>query len=264
MIDQLSGERTVIAQTEEGLINTMFFKRQDLSYPFCSNNARRTAILVSLLILLSPCGNAWSDSLSLEQVLRRVQEVYSHHCCFRASFDQLTVNTAMDLKDRFQGTMYVRKPASIALEVESPEKQKVVMQGRSYTVYFHQDGSAVRGEVPSEINVEHFFGFFTNIGNIDRNFSMQFPARSMDKEENLIFIELAEKKNQQNAFRILLGVDSERFTIRRAIIYDALGNYNRCDLEKITFLPSIQDSTFQIGGAEDKAVRIPRIDSAPE
>lgn len=222
-----------------------------------------TATLVFLVGLVCASGYAESDSPSLEQVLRRVQEVYSKQCCFKASFDQLTVNTAMDLKDRFQGTMFVKKPVSIALDVEAPEKQKVVMQGRSYTVYFQQDGTAVKGEVPSELNVEQFFGFFTNIGNIERNFSVQFPTKSTDREEKLIFLELADKTNSKNTYRILLGVDSERFTIRRAIIYDALGNYNRFDLTNITFLKSIPDSSFHIGDAGDQTVTIPRVD-APE
>jgi outer membrane lipoprotein-sorting protein len=221
----------------------------------------RKATLAFLVVLASPWGYADSDSPSLEQVLRHVQEVYSKQCCFKASFDQLTVNTAMDLKDRFQGTMFVKKPVSIALNVDAPEKQKVVMQGRSYTVYFQQDGTAVKGEVPAELNVEQFFGFFTNIGNIERNFSIQFPGKSMDREEKLIFLELADKTNPKNTYRILLGVDSERFTIRRAIIYDALGNYNRFDLTNIVFLKSVPDSIFHIGEAGDQAVTLPRVDT---
>ena len=155
----------------------------------------RLASLLCFLQLASPYGYAESKVPDLEEIVRKVQEVYGRHCCFSAAFDQLTVNTAMDLKDRFQGTMYVRKPSAIALEVESPEKQKVVMRGRSYTVYFPQDGSAVSGEIPPEINVEHFFGFFANIGRIDKTFSVQFAAKAMDKDEMLFFLELSDKSN---------------------------------------------------------------------
>ena len=51
--------------------------------------------------------------------------LYAHHCCFQANFDQLTVNVAMDMKDRFKGVMYVKKPGSIVLDVAAPERQKV-------------------------------------------------------------------------------------------------------------------------------------------
>jgi outer membrane lipoprotein-sorting protein len=186
------------------------------------------------------------DTPSLEETIHKVQEVYSRQCCFRAAFNQLTVNVSMDLKDRFTGVMYVRKPGLISLDVQSPERQKVVIQGRSYTIYFPDEGNATRGEVPPEVNVEHFFGFFAGIGEMDRNFSIKFPARITDEDEKLIFLELTDKKNPQSTYQIMLGIDADSFTIRRALIYDALGNYNRFDLYDITFLKSIPNDTFEV------------------
>ena len=51
-------------------------------------------------------------------------------------------------------------------------------------------------------------------------------------------------KNPKSTYSILLGVDMDNFTVRRAIIYDALGNYNRFDLSGVTFLDSLPDSLF--------------------
>lgn len=205
------------------------------------------SLLIALVTLACALPAAADEQQAfLDEVVKRVQEVYSRHCCFKAAFDQLTVNVAMDLQDRFQGVMYVRRPGWISLEVESPERQKVVIKGRSYVVMFMEDGNVVRGEVPPEINLEHFFGFFANIGDIERNFTVRFPTKVMDKDDKLIFIELGDKKDPRTTFRILLGIDSEFFTIRRAIIYDALGNYNRFDLFSMTFLETIPDRTFEI------------------
>jgi outer membrane lipoprotein-sorting protein len=169
----------------------------------------------------------------------------------------------MDLKDRFEGVIQVKKPGMIALDVESPEKQKVVIKGKSYTVYFPQDGTASRGEIPPEMNVEHFFGFFANIGSIDRNFSIDFPAKSSDQAEKLIFLELTDRNNPRGTYRIVLGVDMDAFTIRRAIIYDALGNYNRFDLTGITFLNSLPDDLFEVGPVPLEKL-IPPMDAVPK
>lgn len=182
----------------------------------------------------------------LDEVVKKVQEIYSRQCCFTARFDQLTVNVSMELQDRFQGIMYVRKPGLIALEVQLPEPQKVVVRGRSYVVAFLNDGNVVRGEVPPEINVEHFFGFFANMGNIEGSFTVQFPVKALDPEDGLIFLELTDKKDPQSTYRILLGIDAASFTVRRTIIYDALGNYNRFDLSEIAFLKSLPDSRFEV------------------
>lgn len=181
-----------------------------------------------------------------EEIVKKVQEVYAHDCCFQARFDQLTVNVAMDLKDKFQGAMYVRKPGMIALDVEQPERQKVIIRGRNYMVFFFDDGTATHGEIPPEINLEHFFGFFANVGSLEKDFAVTFPVKSHDSAERLIFLELTDRKHPRSNYSLMLGIDMDRYTIRRAIIYDALGNYNRFDLSDIKFVSSLPESKFEM------------------
>lgn len=209
------------------------------------------ALVIALILCHIQVDQAWSTEEfqlpSIDKVVERVKGVYTTHCCFTASFDQVTVNVAMDLTDRFRGKMYVKKPSLIALEVQWPERQKVVIKGRTYTVHFPEDGNTTSGEIPPEMNVEHFFGFFASIGQIDRNFTVSFPAKSYSLPEQLIFVELADKHRRAGTYRILLGIDFNDYTIRRAVIHDALGNYNRFDLSRITFSDSLPDSRFRIG-----------------
>lgn len=213
--------------------------------------------LTLVMLFLSP-GNAVeaqdTKSPVLDEVVKKIQENYSRECCFSARFDQLTVNVSMDLQDRFQGMMYVRKPNLIALEVRAPEPQKVVVRGRSYVVAFLNDGHVVRGEVPPEINLEHFFGFFANMGNIEGSFIVQFPVKAVDPEDGLIFLELTDKKDPRSTFRILMGIDSDHYIVRRAIIYDALGNYNRFDLSDVTFLKSVPDFRFEVAAGPAETI----------
>ncbi|MFH0960400.1 MAG: hypothetical protein V1897_17035, partial [Pseudomonadota bacterium] len=63
--------------------------------------------------------------------------------------------------------------------------------------------------------------------------------------------ELMNTSSSQTGFKIVLGVDKQKFTIKRAIIYDAIGNYNRFDLFNITFLKSIPDSRFDLKAANN-------------
>ncbi len=220
-------------------------------------------VFVFLVAAGAACVTPCSGAPTAEEVVKKVQDVYSRHCCFRATFNQLTVNVSMDLKDRFEGMIQVKRPGMIALDVVSPEKQKVVIKGKSYTVYFPEDGTASNGEVPPEMNVEHFFGFFANIGSLDRNFSIAFPVKSEDEAEKLIFLELTDRKNPTGTYRIMLGVDMDLFTIRRAIIYDALGNYNRFDLTGITFVNSLPDTLFEVGPIPLEKL-IPSLDALPK
>ncbi len=214
---------------------------------------KKTAFIMLFAVGLFFClfGPALAETQDVHKVIQKIQVVYDANCCFTASFDQLTVNVAMDMRDRFQGQMYVRKPLDIALEVVSPERQKVVMKGRTYVVHFYDDGSQVNGEVPPEINIENFFGFFTNISALDKNFTIELSPRQTEPEDKMIFLELTNTSNSQTGFKIVLGIDNKQFTIKRAIIYDALGNYNRFDLFNITFLKSIPDSQFEIKSAHN-------------
>lgn len=207
-----------------------------------------------LLLIVAPLwisNPALGENPDVKATVKKIQDVYDANCCFMATFDQLTVNVAMDMRDKFQGQMYVRKPLEIALDVATPEKQKVVMKGRNYLVYFYDDGSQVNGEVPAEVNIENFFGFFTNIAALDKNFTIEFATRHTESEDKMFFLELSNTANSQTGFKIVLGIDKEKFTINRAIIYDALGNYNRFDLFNIIFLKSIPDSRFDIKAAHN-------------
>ncbi len=123
----------------------------------------------------------------------------------------------------------------------------MVLRGRSYAVYFPSDGTAVRGEVPPEMNVEHFFGFLANISGLDKTFSIAYPEKAMDAKENLYFLQLTDRNNPTNTYRIVVGIDMQTSVIRRAIIYDALGNYNRFELSEIMFRTALPDSLFRLG-----------------
>ena len=202
-------------------------------------------VFLSLVVLAAGLHAQGPEPPPIDEIVKRVQHVYARQCCFVARFDQLTVNVAMDLKDRFEGNMYIKTPDQISLEVLSPERQQVVIRGRSYSVYCPDDGNAARGEIPPEMNVEHFFSFLANLGDLTRNFLISYPARSSDQAERLFFLELMDRKNPQGAYRIVVGIDMDQFIIRRAIIYDALGNYNRFDLSEVTFQNSLPDSRFQ-------------------
>ncbi|MFC1833761.1 outer membrane lipoprotein carrier protein LolA [Thermodesulfobacteriota bacterium] len=208
--------------------------------------SRTVFTLIILLIGAGSCFAAESDLPAASIVADKVKKVYSDKCCFKAQFDQVTVNVSMDIRDRFRGTIYVKKPGRIALDVTWPEKQNLVIKGKSYVVYFPEDGSGARGEVPPEMNVEHFFGFFANIGDMDRNFSVAYPDTVGTGSKDLIMLQLTDKKNPQSTYRLMLGIDKEKYTIKRAIVYDALGNYNRFDLTDVSFLDAIPKERFEI------------------
>ncbi|MFH0826011.1 MAG: outer membrane lipoprotein carrier protein LolA [Pseudomonadota bacterium] len=214
--------------------------------------------LLIALFVLHPCvvfAETPRDLPAPDVILQRAKEAYAPTCCFHARFDQVTVNVSMDFRDKFQGMIYVRKPDMIALEVETPEKQKVVLKGKAYTVFFPDEGSAARGEVPSELNVDHFLGFFANIGNVDRNFSVAYAAKPFSEEDGLYLLELTDPKNPQSTYRVVLGIDPEKYTIKRAVIFDALGNYNRFDLFEITFVSSLPEHRFSVEYGHQDAVR---------
>jgi len=219
---------------------------------------------VFILIVLTAFSGVHAFELpSAEEMVSRVQGVYSRYCCFQAHFNQLTVNVAMDMTDRFEGTLFVKRPGMLALDVESPEKQRAVVRGRSYTVHFADDGNSVRGEVPAELNVDHFFNFFSDISGISQKFDVSFPSKAFSQEEQLVFLELKDTKHPTSTYRIVLGIDYKDNTIRRAIIYDALGNYNRFDLSKIVLVKSLPDSLFELGSGLPEAksdIEIPFFD----
>lgn len=206
---------------------------------------RLSCLILVLVLAQAALCTAQRTPLPVHEVVKKVQELYSRQCCFKAEFDQVTVNVAMDLKDRFKGTMFIKSPGLMALEVTSPEKQRVIIKGRSYSVYLPGEKSVVHGEVPPEMNIEHFFGFLSNIGDLNRNFTIGYPSKPQERDENLWLLELTDRENKEGTYRIVVGVDTRTYVIRRAVIYDALGNYNRFELSNVVFLKFLPEGLFE-------------------
>jgi outer membrane lipoprotein-sorting protein len=185
-------------------------------------------------------------------IVAKLKKAYAGRCCFQGDFDQLTVNVSMDMKDHFTGVIYVKKPNLISMEVETPEKQKVIITGNEYTVYFHAEGNVAQGRIPPDMNLEYFFSFLADMAHVDEHFNATVPAPNPERPSELVFLELLQKGKPQSSYRILLGLDPSRFFVRRAVIYDALGNYNRFDLSNLTFPDDIPDSRFRIEGKAPK------------
>lgn len=208
------------------------------------------AVLAGLTAAVATCLSAEADTgsgfKSPQEVVERVKAVYADECCFTADFNQVTVNVAMDIRDKFKGIIYVRKPRFIALEVSEPERQRVVLRGNQYAVVFPDDKHAARGVIPPEMNVESFFGFFADIEYMDKNFAISFPERVTSRDKNLVFLRLEDPDSLRSTYRIIVGIDVDSFIVKRAIIYDALGNYNRFDLSDVTFVDDIPAERFKI------------------
>lgn len=203
------------------------------------------------------------DPAAAATIVAKLKRAYEGKCCFQGDFDQLTVNVSMDMKDHFTGVMYVKKPNLISMEVETPERQKLVMTGVEYIVFFPADGAVAQGRIPPDMNLEHFFSFLADMSNVDEHFNATVPAPNPERPSELLFLELAQKGKPQSSYRILLGLDPQRFIVRRAVVYDALGNYNRFDLTNLTFPDDIPDSRFKIEGRDrgaEEAGSIPFLD----
>jgi outer membrane lipoprotein-sorting protein len=185
-------------------------------------------------------------------IVAKLKNAYAGRCCFQANFDQVTVNISMDMKDHFTGMIYVKKPNLIAMEVETPEKQKVIIRGAEYTVFFPAEGNVSEGRIPPDMNMEHFFSFLADMSTLDERFEASVPQADPQRHAEFVFLELLQKGKPQSSYRILLGLDPKRFFIRRAVIYDALGNYNRFDLSNLTFPDDIPDARFTLGSAPNR------------
>jgi outer membrane lipoprotein carrier protein len=183
---------------------------------------RRPAVVVLLLLSLWTAPLAAAPSLeeavsSLEAAHRRVQDL-------RASFQQAAFNRAMNQTVEARGTLYLKKPGRLRWEYVTPTPQELVSDGKTLWVYTPELKQVNVASAPEAL-AGPAGSFLHGLGQVREHFQARFlnPAQPTDTDGNVV-LDLAPRQPQPLMARLILSVDPRSWLVRKAVIYDELGN----------------------------------------
>jgi outer membrane lipoprotein carrier protein len=205
----------------------------------------RLKISSGLLVLL--LAGIWSapgraQTLSLEEIVAKVQEQYEIHSDFKAQFVQETVIKSLGKKQQAEGMVYFKKPGKMHWMYRRPTKQEIVSNGETLWTYRPEEKQVVVARMTQAFQSKAPSTFLAGIGNLKRDFQARFVKEPSPRAD--YSLELTPLESQGSLEKLFLLVDRKNFYILQARIQDAMGNVTQISFSKIQFDNNLSDSLF--------------------
>ncbi len=195
------------------------------SRPWKSSDSRIRAGLGRLLVLLLVAVPLPATAApTLEEAVQHLESAYKGIRDLRATFQQAAFNRTLNQTLEAKGTIYVKKPGRLRWEYTAPAPQEIVSDGKRLWVYTPELKQVNVSDVPSAL-AGPAGSFLTGLGQVREHFHARFlnPAQPTDAD-GLVVLDLAPKKPEPLLARLVVSVDPQSWLVRKAVLYDELGN----------------------------------------
>ena len=198
-------------------------------------------IWVGILTVTWPAGG-WSQTLSLDEVLGKIQEQYEKHADFKADFGQEALLKSLGKKQQAEGVVYFKKPGKMHWMYNKPTKQQIISDGKTLWNYQPENKQVIVSRVAQAFQSKTPSTFLAGLGNLKKDFQARFlqdPAPGAGYS-----LELTPLETQGGVEKLFLVADPKNFNILQARIQDAMGNTTQITFSKIAFNNNLADSLF--------------------
>jgi outer membrane lipoprotein carrier protein len=181
-------------------------------------------LLVLLLALPACVTAAVSPAPTLDEAVQRLETTYQGLRDLKADFRQTAVNRTMNQTTEAKGTLYLKKPGKLRWEFATPTPQEIVSDGQKLWVYTPALKQVNVAAAPQAL-AGPAGSFLQGLGQLREQFEVRFlnPAQPADTD-GLVVLNLTPKKPQPLLARLVLSVDPQSWLVRKAVLYDELGN----------------------------------------
>ena len=218
-------------------------KAQKINLNFGFWNLAFSCLLCFASCILIPCHAEAGSSLSLDQIIEKVQEVYNHTEDVQADFDQETRMKSWGQTQVAKGKVSFKKNGRMSWEYSAPVPQKIISDGRKIWFYVPQDRQVTVYEMNQGLQSEIAYRLMLGKGNLSREFDIALTD-SLGDDKNYYRLRLKPLKPQAAIEQIVLRVDMKSFQVFETEIVDTFGNSNRIRFSHIKVNSHLPDSQF--------------------
>jgi outer membrane lipoprotein carrier protein len=199
----------------------MFFSNKQLTGQ--AHFQLRSMIVVVLCIFLSSilqtlnAAGARSDPVN---IAKKLQSSYEKAQNLVAEFKQIT---AMQLSSRIKegaGTMVFLKPGHMRWDYMTPERQVLISDGKTISMYFEKSKQMIRTAAKEFIQSDVTYSFFTGTGDILKDFEILEPDLTYKKTDDSYLIKLVPVKAHPQVAYMHFWISRDTYLVNRLQIVD--------------------------------------------
>lgn len=195
--------------------------------------AARHACLVICFSLLFVVSHARA---SLDEDIKRIQDVYEHIVDMKGSFIQKSHIKDLKRTDTYKGKFFIKQPMKMKWSYGGTVNQDVFINDDEIIIYQKNEKQAYKGTFDTDTYGRAPIALLSGFGKIQEEFSIS--------GKNGILL-LKPKKQVSGIKSIELELCREEFPIRSFTIYDSHGNKIVITLEDVKINTGLKDSKFK-------------------
>jgi outer membrane lipoprotein carrier protein len=181
---------------------------------------------------------------TLDEAVQRLEGTYQGIRELKADFQQSAFNRTSSQTLEAKGTLYLRKPGKLRWEYTTPTPQEIVSDGKQLWVYTPELKQVNVSAAPQAL-AGPAGTFLQGLGQVREQFHVRFlnPAQPADGD-GLVVLDLTPKQPEPLLARLVLAVDPRSWLVKKAVLYDELGNTVTVRFGDVAVNPNLPDRLF--------------------
>jgi outer membrane lipoprotein carrier protein len=181
---------------------------------------------------------------TLDEAVQRLEATYQGIRDLKAEFRQAAFNRTLNQTLEAKGTLYLKKPGKLRWEYTTPTPQQIVSDGTKLWVYTPELKQVNVAAAPQAL-AGPAGSFLQGLGQVREQFEVRFlnPARPTDAD-GLAVLDLTPRQAEPMLARLVLSVDLASGLVRKAVLYDPLGNEVRLAFLDVRVNRGLADTLF--------------------
>ena len=204
---------------------------------FLSSTAR-SVLPVSFILLLF----AVSHATSLDEYIKRIQDVYENIKDMRGSFIQKSHIKDLKRTDTYRGKFFIKQPMMVKWSYDGDINQEVFINGNEIIIYQEKEKQALRGIFDADTYGRAPIALLRGFGKIQEEFHIS------GKDSTLL---LKPKGQVVGIQSIEIEMCRDEFPICSFTIYDSYENEIVITLKDVEINTGLKDSMFEPSLPED-------------
>ncbi len=206
---------------------------------------RKFVTLMGIAIVMLFYSNAIAG-MKAADVAQKVQRLYEKTSSLKGQFVQTAKVKTLDISERDEGIVYMKKGGKIRWEYKKPKEQLIVSNGKTLWFYMPSDKQVIIGSFAKSFKFKPTQTFLTGMGKILKDFNVKLGnGKEFTHAKNIYVLSLTPKKNYGGApSKILLGVNKKSFLITKSTVIDKFGNRTEIDFSNIKLNTPMPDKLF--------------------
>jgi outer membrane lipoprotein carrier protein len=211
--------------------------------PPTAARAAGIAILLTALLFF-PVRAVHAESLSLEQLIAKTQEIYDKTTDLRAQFTQEVTIKSMKKTEREEGTVTFKNPKMMLWDYTKPKDKRLVINDQKAWLYVPEDRMVYIQNADDVYRSRTAVKFLSGLGKLSADFLIRFTRENPINEEGNYLLTLTAKEAGTGIDRLHLTVDGKTFQILQCRFNDSFGNTTRLRFSDIRTNTGVSEKLF--------------------